>query len=59
MKVYVCEFRGVYCGGLVVVAANSADEAYRVIKDDNNLCWFFNCGDDDGNCTKNKDDWKY
>ena len=56
MKVYVCEFRGVYCGGLVVVAANSADEAYRVIKDDNNLCWFFNCVDDDGNCTKNKDD---
>ena len=58
MNVYVCEFRGVYCGGLVVVAANSADEAYRVIKDDNNLCWFFNCVDDDGNCTKNKDDWK-
>lgn len=33
MNVYVCEFRGGYCGGLIVVAANSEDEAYRIVKD--------------------------
>lgn len=27
MNVYVCEFRGDYCGGLIVVAANSEEEA--------------------------------
>lgn len=27
MNVYVCEFRGDYCGGLIVVAANSEKEA--------------------------------
>ena len=46
MNVYVCEFRGGYCGGLVVVAANSADEAYRIVKNDNDLCWLFSCVDD-------------
>ena len=58
MNVYVCEFRGGYCGGLVVVAANSADEAYRVVKDDNDLCWLFSCVDDDGHYIENKYDWE-
>lgn len=31
MKVYVCRFSGGY-GGLIVVAANSEDEAYRKCK---------------------------
>lgn len=46
MNVYVCEFRGGYCGGLVVVAANSADEAYRIVKDVNDLCLSYICIDD-------------
>lgn len=58
MKVYVCRFTGGYCGGLVVVAANSEDEAYRILKNDNDLCWLFDCLDDDGNYIENIDDWK-
>lgn len=58
MNVYVCEFRGGYCGGLLVVAANSADEAYRIVKDDNDLCYLFDCVDDNDHYTENKDDWK-
>lgn len=54
MNVYVCEFRGGYCGGLVVVAANSADEAYRVVKDDNDLCLSYSCVDD----IENEDYWE-
>lgn len=56
MNVYVCRFSGGYCGGLVVVAANSEDEAYRIVKNDNDLCWLFNCVDDDGNYIENVDD---
>ena len=58
MNVYVCEFRGGYCGGLIVIAANSEDEAYRIMKYDNDFCWLFDCVDDDGHYTENKDDWK-
>lgn len=58
MKVYVCNFTGGYCGGLVVVAANSEYEAYRIVKEDNDLCWLFSCIDDDGNFIENKDDWE-
>lgn len=57
MNVYVCRFTGGYCGGLVVVAANSADEAYRIVKNDKDLCLFFTCFDDDGNYIENIDDW--
>lgn len=46
MNVYVCEFKGGYCGGLVVVAANSADESYRIVKNDNYLCLLYSCVDD-------------
>lgn len=56
VKVYVCRFSGGYCGGLVVVAADSADEAYKVVKNDNDLYWLFNCVDDDGNFIENIDD---
>lgn len=58
MNVYVCRFTGGYCGGLIVVAANSEDEAYRIIKEDNDLCWLFDCVDDNGNYIENIDDWK-
>lgn len=57
MKVYVCRFSGGY-GGLIVVAANSEDEAYRITKKDNNLYLLFDCVDDDGNYIENIDDWK-
>jgi hypothetical protein len=53
MNVYVCEFKGGYCGGLVVVAANSADEAYRIVKNDNYLCLSYSCVDD----IENEDYW--
>lgn len=55
MKVYVCRFSEDYCGGLVVVAANSEDEAYNVVKNDKALNWI-NVGGD-GNYIENRDDW--
>ena len=57
MKVYVCRFTGGYCDGLIVVAANSDDEAYNVIKNDKALDWMFINVDGNGNCIENRDDW--
>ena len=58
MNVYVCGFSGGYCGGLVVVAANSADEAYKVVKNDKELELLFDHVDKNGNYTENRDDWQ-
>lgn len=57
MNVYVCIFSGGYCGGLIVVAANSEDKAYNVFRNDDKYNWMFNCFDDDGNYIENRDDW--
>lgn len=57
MNVYVCRFSGGYCDGLVVVAANSADEAYNVVKNDKALNWMFINVDGNGNFIENRDDW--
>lgn len=58
MKVYTCRFSGGYCGGLVVVAANSEDEAYKVVKNDEELELLFDNVDKNGNYTENRDDWQ-
>lgn len=41
MNVYVCKFKGGYCGGLAVVAAGSEDEAYDLVRRDERCGGFF------------------
>lgn len=57
MKVYVCKFTGCYCGGLIVVAANSEDEAYNVFRNDDKYNWMFYGFYEDGSVIKNRADW--
>lgn len=57
MKVYVCRFSGGYCGGLVVVAANSADEAYNVVKNDEQFEWIFQQVDENGEYYRSRSEW--
>lgn len=39
MKVFMCKRQGGYCGGLAVVAANSAEEAFKTFFEDEDYCW--------------------
>lgn len=57
MNVYVCEFRGEYCGGLIVVAANSEDEAYNIMKCDDRFEWTFQQVDENGKYYRSRSEW--
>lgn len=39
MKVFMCQRQDRFCGGLAVVAANSAEEAFKTFFEDNNHDW--------------------
>ena len=39
MKVFMCKRKGLYSGGLAVVAANSKEEAFRVFATDKDYDW--------------------
>lgn len=43
MKVYTCKFRSCfgYCGGLIVVAANSEEDAYNTVKNSDRYRGFY------------------
>ena len=58
MNVYACKFNGAYCYGVVVVAANSEDEACKVIKNDERYYWLYSKVDENGNYIENRDDWR-
>lgn len=58
MNVYVCEFRGEYCGGLIVVAANSEDEAYNIMRCDDRFEWTFQQVDENGEYYRSRSEWK-
>lgn len=42
MKVFMCQREGGYSGGLAVVAANSAEEAYKTFFEDDAYDWMVN-----------------
>lgn len=41
MKVWINRRTGVYSGGMILVAANSAEEAHKVFHSDPNLGWMW------------------
>ena len=57
MNVYVCEFKGDYCGGLIVVAANSKDEAYNIMQCDERFEWYFQQVDENGEYYRSRSEW--
>lgn len=49
MKVFMCKVTGSYAGGLAVVAANSAEEAYRVFHKHPDKKWMLDMTNNDPN----------
>jgi hypothetical protein len=47
MKVFMCQRRGGYSGGLAVVAANSKEEAFKTFFDDPDYDWMVDKYDED------------
>lgn len=47
MKVFMCQREGGYSGGLAVVAANSAEEAYKTFFEDNDYEWMIDKFDEE------------
>ena len=48
MKVFCCENQHLYGGGLILVAANSKEEAYLTAADDDKTFYLFDWFDDNG-----------
>ena len=57
MKVFMCQRQGSYSGGLVVVAANSAEEAFKTFAEDDIYDWMVNKCDEDYNLTDDFTKW--
>lgn len=47
MKVFMCRRQCSYCGGLAVVAANSAEEAFKTFFENEDYDWMVEKYDDD------------
>lgn len=47
MKVFMCQRQGGYSGGLAVVAANSAEEAFKTFFEDEDYDWMVDKFTDD------------
>ena len=62
MKVFACKSQETYGGGLILVAANTKEEAFNTAadaaKDD---CWlpFYECRHRDGSCTIESDEYPF
>lgn len=48
MKVFACKREGSYSGGVIVVAANTVEEAFKTASNDPNLDYIFQWEDKDG-----------
>lgn len=49
MKVWINKREGGYTGGMIIAAANSAEEAHKVFHEDERFEWMFQKGDLDEN----------
>ncbi len=49
MKVFGCKVQQEYAGGIILVAANNIDEAFRVAAESHPTSWVFHYEDSDGN----------
>lgn len=59
MKVFMCQRKAVYSGGLAVVAANSVEEAFKTFFEDDNYCWMLSeWWDEDFNPTEDLTKWR-
>lgn len=60
MKVFMCQRGGGYgySGGLAVVAANSAEEAFKTFFEDNDYDWMVDKYDDTGKFTNDFTKWR-
>lgn len=59
MKVYINKRIGLNCGGLVIVAANSPEEAHHILMQDDNLSFYADPLDDDCNVIEDRDKWEH
>lgn len=57
MKVFMCQRRSGYSGGLAVVAANSVEEAFKTFFDDPDKAWMVNKYTDDFKRTDDYTKW--
>ena len=56
MKVFVCKRQGGYSGGLILVAANTKEEAFMVAARDKKTEWMFHGFDDEGYYVRERTD---
>jgi hypothetical protein len=57
MKVFMCQRRSGYSGGLAVVAANSVEEAFKTFFDDPDYDWMVDKSDEYYNQTDDFTKW--
>lgn len=55
MKVFACQRQGSYSGGLIIVAANTKEEAFNLFAHDSRFNWMIDCCDEEG-CWADVDD---
>ena len=48
MKVFGCTMQGVYCGGVILVAANDKEEAFLTASKDTGIDYWFSWESEDG-----------
>lgn len=59
MKIFYNLRTGQYSGGMIVVAANSPEEAHHTMMLDDNIAWSSDPLDEDSNVIEDRDKWTH